>query len=398
MSEETMLDKANSLSAELIRLRRKIHQYPELSFQEFMTAELVADTLTEIGIAVKRNVGRTGVVGEIGDGNGPTIVIRADMDALPILEKNDVAYRSTNDGVMHACGHDAHTAILLGAAHLLRQSFIEENWSGRVRFLFQPSEEAFDEDGVSGAPAMIDDGALVGVDAAIALHVNANLKSGVCFFQDGPAMAAVDTFDARLIGAGGHGAHPDLTNDPLFMLAPVLTALYAIPSRRIDPLRSSVVSIGQIHAGSAPNIIPGEVFLQGTLRSFVPEVREQLWDEVKRALSITESLGGSYEVTFARGYPPLVNDEKVNGWLRDVVRDLSGEEAIQNTEFGMGAEDFAYMAREAPGAMFYLGAALDDGVPRGHHTDTFDIDEAVLPLGAAILAETARRYVTGMLD
>jgi amidohydrolase len=389
-----MLSRAQALSEELIRLRRDIHQHPELGFQEFRTARLVADTLQEIGLNVRTGVGRTGVVAEIGSGRGPTIAIRADMDALPITEQNDVPYRSTNHGVMHACGHDAHTAMLLGAAHLLRQSFADEKWPGTVRLLFQPSEER-SEDGVSGATAMIEDGALEGVDAAIALHVFSDLRAGICHFQDGYSLASVDSFRAYIRAEGGHGAYPHYTKDPLFILVPVLTALYGIPSRRINPLRPSVVSLGEIQAGTATNVIPGEVYLSGTIRSYGEKTREQLWLEVENALRISEIMGGSYELKLDKGYPCLHNDPRVNQWMRQVTRDLVGQDAVQESEFGMGGEDFAYMTQAVPGAMFMLGAQIDDGVQRNHHTDNFDIDESILPLGAAILGETARRFVCG---
>jgi amidohydrolase len=267
-----MLDKAQSLADELVRLRRDIHQHPELGFEEFRTAALVADTLTELGIATQTGVGRTGVVGQIGSGNGPTIAIRADMDALPILEKTAVSYTSQNDGIMHACGHDAHTAILLGAAHLLQQSFLTEKWQGNVRLLFQPSEERFDENGISGATAMIADRALEGIDAVIALHVWSDKTSGKVWVYD--------------------GAYPHTGSDPLFMLGPILNALYAIPSRQINPLKPSVVSLGKICGGAIHNVIPKEVFLQGTIRSHDEAVRTQLWHEIERALSLSKPLGG----------------------------------------------------------------------------------------------------------
>lgn len=392
-----MLDKANDLTSELVRLRRDIHQHPELGFREFRTAALVVDTLNEIGIEARSGVGRTGVVAEIGSGDGPTIAIRADMDALPILERTDAQYRSQNEGIMHACGHDAHTAILLGAAHLLKQSFMAENWHGNVRFLFQPSEESADENGVSGATAMIADGAIDGVDAAVALHVWSILPAGICYFSDGHSLAAVDTFKAWIRADGGHGAYPHQTKDPLFILGPVLNTLYGIPSRRVNPLRSSVVSLGQVHAGTASNIIPGEVFLEGTIRSFEPAVREQLWSEVENALKLSEVMGGTYDFQLLKGYPAMINSERVNGWLRSAAKDLLGEEAVVDREYGMGAEDFAYMTQKAEGAMFMIGAAIPDGLQRKHHTNNFDIDEGVLPIGAAILAETARRFVTGKL-
>jgi amidohydrolase len=392
-----MLDKARELQDELIRLRRDIHAHPELGFREFRTAALVADTLHELGIPVQTGVGRTGVVGTIGTGNGPTIAIRADMDALPIREKTDQSYASQNDGVMHACGHDSHTAMLLGAAHLLKQSLVAEQWQGTVRLLFQPSEEAFDENGISGATAMIDDGALKEIDAVIALHVASHRPAGEIALRDGYALANVDSFEAWLYGDGGHGAYPHRGSDPLFMLSTILPVLYGIPSRRINPTRPCVISLGEIRGGAASNVIPREVYLQGTVRSVDADVREQLWAEIENAFKLSELMGGRYQFKLHKGYPALFNDAEVNGWMRDVAVDLVGETAIVSDELGMGAEDFAYMTQQAKGAMFMLGAAIDDGLIRNHHTDIFDIDERVLPVGAAILAETARRFVTGQL-
>jgi amidohydrolase len=394
-----ILARAQALAAELVRLRRDIHEHPELGFEEVRTAQLVADTLAEIGgMEIRTGVGRTGVVADLKGGSGPVIAIRADMDALPIQETNDVPYHSRIDGKMHACGHDAHTAMLLGAAHLLRQSLQEDNWQGSVRLLFQPSEERFDATGISGATAMISDGALIGVDAVIALHVAGNRPSGHCEFHDGYSMASVDTFLAHVYGDGAHGAYPHHGSDPLYMLGPILTALYAIPSRQINPLRPSVVSLGQICGGVVENVIPNEVTLKGTIRAMDEEVRATLWREVENAFRLSEMLHGSYDFQLTKGYPSLYNNEAVNGWMRDVARDVAGEEKVELREFGMGAEDFAYMAQQAPGAMFNLGAATPDGIVRNHHTSNFDIDESVLPIGAAILAETARRFVTGQLE
>ena len=391
-----MLDKAKSLSAELSRLRRDFHRHPELSFQEIRTAKVVADTLQEIGgITIKTGVGKTGVVGEMGTGQGPTIAIRADMDALPIHQINEVGYGSTNPGVMHACGHDAHTAILLGVAHLLKDTFAEEKLQGKVRFLFQPAEENGDEEGISGAPRMIEDGALDGVDAVIALHVYSAGPSGTISARGGWSSAAVDSFKAWITASGGHGAYPHLGTDPIWMLGPVLTALHGIVARRVDPLQSAVVSLGQVHAGTASNVIPHEVYLEGTLRSFDPEVRQQLLAEVERALSLVRTFDGDYRMDVLHGYPAGWNDPTVNSWLSTVSTDLLGAEHVNDEPMGLGAEDFSYMCQEAPGAMFMLGAAIPDDVKRGHHTNIFDIDENVLPIGAAILAETARRFLAG---
>ena len=394
-----MLERAKALQAEMVRLRRDIHQHPELSFQEVRTARLVADTLAEIGLSdIKTGVGRTGVVAQIGPGSGPTIGIRADMDALPIHEQVDVPFKSTRDGVMHACGHDSHTAMLLGAAHLLAQSYAEdkEAWKGNVRLIFQPSEEAFDADGISGATAMIQDDALAGVDKVIALHVISTSEAGKLYFHDGPSLAAVDSFEAWVRGDGGHGAYPHEGSDPLYILSTILPRIYGIPSRRIDPLEPCVISLGEIRGGSAPNVIPTEIYVQGTIRSLSPAVRERLWTELEGCFKLAENLGGSYEFRLHKGYPPLVNDAAVNDWMRAVTRDLAGEEAIVDESFGMGAEDFAYMTQAAPGAMFNLGAKIEGG--GGHHTPGFAIDEAVMPIGAAVLAETARRFVTGAFN
>jgi len=393
-----MLTQAQALLPELIRLRRDFHRYPELNFQEVRTARIVAETLHEIGgIRVQTGVGKTGVVAELGSGHGPIIAIRADMDALPITENTGVDYASLNPGVMHACGHDAHTAILLGVAHLLKDAFAKENLPGTVRFLFQPAEEEEDETGVSGAPRLIEAGALNGVEAVLALHVISNNPAGQVAVQGGWVSATVDTFEAWLTAGGGHGAYPHQTTDPIWMLGPVLTALYGIVARRIDPLQPAVVSLGQVHAGTASNVIPNQVYLHGTLRSFDPAVREQLLAEVDRALSVARSLGGDYRLKIIRGYPAGWNSPCVAGWLSTVAADLLGPAAVATDTMGMGSEDFAFMCQQVPGAMFLLGAALNDGLERAHHTDIFNIDETVLPLGVAILAETARRFLRGDL-
>jgi amidohydrolase len=340
-------------------------------------------------------VGKTGIVGDLGNGQGPTLAIRADMDALPILEKTGAEYASTNEGVMHACGHDAHTAILLGVAHLLKDSFSGGELRGNVRFLFQPAEEGADQEGLSGAARMMQDGAMEGVDAVIALHLDTTQPCGQMSIRSGWTSAAVDSFAAWLTASGGHGAYPHQGADPIWMLGPVLTALHGIVARRIDPMLQAVVSLGEVHAGTASNVIPSEVYLHGTLRSFDEEVRKQLQAEVERALAVVRPLGGDFRLKIIQGYPAGWNDRTVTDWLGTVAADLLGSEAVQDEPMGMGAEDFAYMCQAAPGAMIMVGAAIPDGIDRNHHTNIFDIDEASLPVGSAILAETARRFLAG---
>jgi len=389
----SMMERAQGLADEMSRLRREIHQHPELGFQEVKTAALVADTLREIGgISIRTQVGKTGVVGDLGTGDGPTIGIRADMDALPILEATGLAYGSQTAGTMHACGHDAHTAILLGVAHLLKQEFASGKLKGNVRFLFQPAEEV-GGDGVSGAPEMIKDGAMQGIDHVIALHVASDLPLGQIMLPRGPITAASDGFKGWVRAAGGHGAYPHGGGDPVAMTASVIQALNAIVSRKINPMKPAVCSIGMLQGGAAFNVIPHEILIGGTLRSFDPEVRDQLFEEVERAFALATALGGSYELELKRGYPAGINDATVTQWMDDVASEFLGADVIDRHTVGMGGEDFAYMQQIAPGSMMMLGAAVGD-MSRPHHTPVFDIDERSMPIGAAILAETVRRYLT----
>jgi amidohydrolase len=389
-----MLEEAREIQTQLTGWRRAIHRQPELGFGVHQTAELVAMTLTDLGLEVQTGVGKTGVVGYLGEGDGPVIALRADMDALPIQEENEVEYASQVPGRMHACGHDAHTAILLGVAMLLSR----QNLPGQIRFLFQPSEEVADEEGISGAPRMIADGVLEGVDTVIALHVDGTLDTGYISVGDGWVGAAVDTFRAHVVGQGGHGAFPHQAIDPIWLTTHVLNALYALPSRRVAPLQPSVVSVGVIRGGSADNVIPDAVYLEGTLRSFDDGVREQLVQEVEHSMMVTRALGGDYRLEIERGYPATYNDPHVVGWLRGVGNDLLGKGRVGTGQKTMGAEDFSYMAKVAKGAMFRLGVKPPDDTPRYLHTSTFDLDEDALPVGAAILAETVRRFVGGTLS
>ncbi|RKQ30502.1 M20 metallopeptidase family protein [Oceanobacillus halophilus] len=393
----TFAAKAQEIKKELVNWRRHLHQYPELSFEEIKTSTFVAKELDKIpGIKVERGVGYpTAVVGTLSSGSGPTIAVRADIDALPILEQNNVSYRSKNKGVMHACGHDAHTAIALGTAHLLSKSFQKEEIKGKVKFLFQPAEEHVDETGRSGAPYMIQAGGLENVDAAIALHMSPENRFGEVQINDGYSMANVDVFRGDILATGGHGAYPHLGTDPFWMLNQVLQMLYGISGRRITPLESAVISIGSIHGGSTSNVIPDRVKVQGTIRSYTPETRDILRQEIKKAFGIVETMDGRYELEFIQEDPSLNNDSNINNIFKHVIVNNYPDFKIIEKPFGLGGEDFAHIAKEIPASMFFLGCGVKDEKVRNLHTPHFDIDERVLPVGATILAETAKTFLTG---
>ncbi len=384
-----MLKRAEEIFDQLVAWRRDFHAHPELGFQETCTAAQVAEVVEGLGYRVRTGVGRTGVVAERGEGS-PIVAIRADMDALPIHEANDVPYASRVPGVMHACGHDAHTAIALGVATLLAA----EEFPGTVRFLFQPSEERGDEEGISGAPRMVEDGAMEGVDAALALHVRATLPVGDISVEAGPVSAGVDTFRAAILGQGGHGAYPHLLVDPIYIAGHVILALNGIVSRRLSPTVPAVVSIGAIHGGSACNVIPERVEITGTIRFMSQAVREQIYAEIERAFEMARTMGGDFELEIEPGGLPMVNDAAVVGLIRQVAADLLGSEHVLEQEVTMGAEDFGVFSALAPGAMFRLGCRIEGDERKGHNP-RFDIDERCLPIGAAILTEAALRLLKG---
>ena len=382
-----MKEKALRIADLVSEYRREFHMQPELGFEEKQTSEKIASTLEGLGFRVRRGVGKTGVVGEIGNGK-PVVGIRADMDALPIQEANDVPYASKVPGLMHACGHDAHMAIALGVATILA----EESLPGTVRFLFQPSEEKQDDEGVSGAPRMMEDGALDGVDAILALHVDADTQTGAMRIGSGMVYAGADSFEASIIGVGGHGAFPQEVIDPIHISGHVILALNAIVSRRIRPFEPAVVSLGTINGGSAENIIPERVEMTGTLRYMNEKVQDEIHAEIERALSIAKNLGGDFEYKIEIGYPPTKNDPTMVARVRIVAKELIGSENVLEHKPEMGAEDFGFFSKEVPGAMFDLGCRIEGDVRR-HHDPRFDIDERCLPLGVAILAEATMRLM-----
>lgn len=390
----SLAEEAEALFEQLKTWRRHIHAHPELSFMEKETSDYVAIELAQLkNIDIQQDIGGHGIVATLSTGDGPTIALRADMDALPIQENNNHEFISQNEGVMHACGHDAHTAMLLGAAHLLDEQFTKRELQGTVKFIFQPAEEATDDFGLSGAPYMIQAGVLEDVEAVIALHACPWHPVGVIQMNHGFSMANVDVFQAKIHASGGHGGYPQLATDPLWMLGPVLSSFYGTVGRRVSPLDVVAASIGRVEAGSASNIIPSEVEIEGTLRSYSPTAREQLAAEVENVFKIVESLGGSYSFELERGEPALNNHIEINELLEETIQDLYSDMYIHWEPFGMGGEDFGYMTEQIPGAMFFLGCSVEDDMNRDLHTSIFDIDENCLPIGTAIFATAVNRFL-----
>ena len=388
----TYLTRAQAMKDKLVAFRRDFHKHPEIGFQEYRTAQKIVETLHDLGIECETGIAKTGVVAYLGEGS-PRFALRADMDALPILEANDVDYKSENDGVMHACGHDAHITCLLGAAMMLNEDFKAGKIQGTVKLLFQPNEENSGIAGPSGGQLMVEQGALDDVDAVVGLHVVSNIPSGQVLVRPGPFMAAVDTFDAQVIGIGGHGAYPHETIDPIWLSAQVINAIHGIVSRRIDPTKPGVITVTMIHAGTATNIIPDSVKLMGTIRSFEEDVRQLLHADLEKAFSIARAMGGDYKLKIITGYPATVNDPGMAEFVRTMAVDLVGADNVKEASMQMGAEDFSFMARAKPATFFNVGAKKDKQ-HRPHHNPIFDISEDALPTGAALLAEAARKYLT----
>lgn len=384
-----MLNKAIEIQQQLSDWRRDFHMHPELGFNEVRTSAKVAEVMEQFGYRIRRGVGRTGIVADLGEGK-PIIAIRADMDALPLQETNQVPYASQNPGVMHACGHDSHMAMALGAAALL----LREKFPGTIRFLFQPSEEVADAEGLSGAPRMIADGAMEGVDMVIATHVEATTPAGAVRIKAGPASGGVDSWYGEIVGKGGHGAHPHETIDPFYIAAHVILALNGIVSRRLDPFDPAVVSIGSLNGGFTENVIPERVKITGTLRYTEKKVQEQIHAEIRRAFEIARTLGGEYELKIEIGAPPMINSPQASNLIAAVATDLLGKENVLPWIDELGAEDFGSFMELAPGAMFALGT--DDGHLHRHlHSPDYEMDESAMPVGTAIFVETALRFLRG---
>jgi amidohydrolase len=388
----TGLEPTEEERAELVATRRDLHAHPELAYRETRTAGLVEERLRTLGYAPATRVGRTGVTAVLeGEAPGPCVLLRADMDALPIQEANEVPYRSVVPRAMHACGHDAHTAILLAVARMLRR--IPRPRRGAIKLMFQPAEE-----GGNGALAMIEDGVLEApkVDAAFGLHVWNHLETGKVAVVDGPFMASVDRFSVRVIGKGGHGAVPHTARDPVLAAAHVVTALQQIVARNVDPLKAAVVTVGSIHGGEAFNVIPPEVRLEGTMRSFDPDVWASLPDHLERTARRTaEAFDCRAEVAVERVQRPTVNDPAMASLVRRVAGEVLGAGNVVDGRT-MGGEDFSEVLFRVPGCYFFVGTRNEArGATHPHHSPHFDVDEDALPLGARLLLGVALRYLDG---
>jgi amidohydrolase len=376
------------LAADLVAWRRDLHRHPELAFEEHRTAGVVAAHLGALGLELRTGIAGTGVLGLLRAPHptGPAVLLRADMDALPIDEVGGREYGSTVPGRMHACGHDGHVAMLLGAAATLARH--RASLPCDVVFCFQPAEEGF-----GGAERMIAEGALdwVDVGSVFALHLWTPYARGTVHARGGAIMAAADEFSARIVGRGGHGAQPHLAADPVVAAALGITALQAVVARAIDPLEAAVVTVGSLHAGSAPNVIPHEARLAGTLRSFDPGVRALLRERVPAALeSAARAATCTLEFELKPGYPATVNDAAAAARARRLAAEVVGAAQVHESPPLTAAEDFAYLLARRPGAFILLGAGDPGrGLTAPHHSPGFDIDETVLPLGTELLARLA---------
>ncbi len=363
---------------EVIEWRRYLHHNPELSFEEERTSQFVYNTLESFGGLELSRPTKTSVLARLrGAHPGPVLAIRADMDALPIQEENTFGFVSQTPGKMHACGHDGHTAMLLGTAKIL--TGFKEKIHGEVRFIFQHAEELFP----GGAQEMVDAGVMDGVSSVIGIHLWSLLEVGKIAVRSGPFMAAPDTFFITIRGKGGHAAMPHVTVDPVVIAAQVVTNLQHIVSRNIDPLDPVVLSVTQFHAGTAHNVIPETVELNGTVRSFKPELRTEvprLMEQIVKG--ITEAHGASYEFRYEKGYRPVINDETVTEKIRNVLVEVFGEDIVVEGHQQMGGEDFSAFQQAAPGTFFYVGAGnAQKGIVYPHHHPKFTVDEDSFPYG-----------------
>lgn len=374
---------------ELVETRRHLHQYPEIGLSEFKTSDFIAEKLVAMGYAVTRGLAGTGMVATLKNGTSSrSIGIRADIDALPIHEETGAEYASRIPGMMHACGHDGHTTMLLGAAQMLAE---RREFDGTVHLIFQPAEENF-----GGARIMVEEGLFdrFPCDAVFALHNDPALPFGHFAFRDGPIMAAVDECHITINGKGGHGAEPQDTADPIVAGAAIVMALQTIVSRNIHPLDPTVVTVGAFHAGSASNIIPERAEIVVGIRSFDPDVRNELERRIRQiATAQAESFGMTATVNYERSYDATINHKAETEFARALAREFAGEDKVGDMERPtMGSEDFAYMLKERPGTYFFLGGQKTPDDPQLHHPK-YDFNDDLLPIGASFWVELAERWL-----
>ncbi|RKD21929.1 amidohydrolase [Caminicella sporogenes DSM 14501] len=392
MFKEKILKKAEEIKEELISIRRDIHSHPEIGLQEKRTSALVAEKLKKLDIEVKTNVGITGVIGLLkGKYPGKTILLRADMDCLEMTELNDIEYKSKYPGLMHACGHDAHTTWLLGAAMILSE--FKDELHGNVKFLFQPAEES-----QGGANRMINEGVLENpkVDAAIGAHVWPIVESGKIGIKYGSMMAAPDKFTLTIYGKGGHGAEPHNCIDPISIACQAYMSLQTIVSRKINPIEPAVISITMFNAGSAHNVIPDRVEMVGTVRTLTNELREEIPKMMESIIKgITEANGGSYEFEYIPYYPPVINNDEITDVVKHAGEEILGKDnVVELKNPTMGGEDFSYFQQKVPGAFFVVGTYNENKkITKPLHSPYFNIDEDILSKASAVLAESALLYL-----
>ena len=389
-----LMKQAQNMRPELTSRRRDFHQHPELSFQEVRTAAAVTDLLTELGLDVQIGVGGTGVVGLLRGGKpGRTLAIRADMDALPMQEQTEVPYRSLNPGVMHACGHDAHMAIVLGAATLLKS--MREELVGNIKFIFQPAEET----PPGGAPGMIEQGVLEEphVDAVLGLHMYIEVPVGKIALRIGQFLCGMAGFKLTVLGKGAGGSVPHRGVDGIAVAAQVISNLQMMISRGVNPLGSATLTVTEIHGGGAGHIMADRVAMRGMVDSLAPDVMGEIPARMEKIIAgVTQAHGAGYEFSFEPAYPPLINDRAMAGLITAAGTDLLGaENVLADFHPVMAADDFAYFSNARPGAMVLIGIGNpQQGITYPHHHPRFDIDEDSLPVGAALIAAVARRYLT----
>ena len=384
-----ILEAARSIADQIVDDRRTIHSRPELAYQERETAAFVESRLADLGIEYRGGVGGTGVIGLVpGARPGRTVLLRADMDALPITEESETGFVSRNPGVMHACGHDGHTAMLLGAARILHQQ--RARFDGIVKLMFQPAEE-----GGAGAVKMIEHGLLDDpiVDAAFAIHVGAGTETGTVIARGGPLLAGANSFTITVTGRGGHAARPQHAVDPVVIAAQIVVALQTLVSREVEPGVAAVVTLGALQAGTTFNVIPDRALIQGTIRAYDAEVMQRLEARVEEtAKGVAAALRARAEVEIHMHYPPTVNDEAMAELAGGAIRKLGLNVAVGSPI--MAAEDFSYVLQRVPGAMVQLGVRDPSWPePKPVHTAQFDLDEEALPLGAAVYAAMALEFL-----